>query len=131
MTSNKATKSDEIIRKPENDQDHRRTNSSIVKDAGLNLAGGAQKLSGPHQTRRKKPSRNRRYHQGTMRDHAAPESTSLTPPANQQRCSEPVNHLMEDRYRIQLEKQRTKLIFGQKHSCEGLFPFSSFVFKQF
>ena len=59
MTSNKATKTDEIIRKPQNDQDHRRTNSSIVKDAGLNLAGGAQKLSGPHRTRRKKPSRNK------------------------------------------------------------------------
>ncbi len=59
MTSNKATKQMQLSR---NHRPTKTTGGPTVRssiDAGLNLAGGAQKLSGPHRTRRKKPSRNK------------------------------------------------------------------------
>ena len=131
-------------------------------DAGLNLAGGAQKLSGPHRTRRKKPSRNKqkeppRNHEEHLKNllpkyihlkqylrvfscsqyilfhrPRCSQSTSLTPIANQQWCSEALNHLLEERIRIQLDQRPNKQIFGQKNRVVKVcFRFLLFHFKQF
>ena len=69
MTSNKATKTDEIIKKPQTDQDHRRTNSSIVNRRGFEFSRWRSKAFRTTSNQKeetiedqKEPSRNHEEH---------------------------------------------------------------------